>query len=102
LAHQRTVIQKTNDAMAEITRQYRLMDLPVEVLRLQAAELVMTECAEMIDRTARHILDHGRILPSYWRYLRENVRDLHNNVLAVEPLEDMATNAGEIACAAAD
>jgi hypothetical protein len=92
LAHQRTVIQKTNDAMAEITRQYRLMDLPVEVLRLQAAELVMTECAEMIDRTARHILDHGRILPSYWRYLRENVRDLHNNVLAVEPLEGVPTS----------
>jgi hypothetical protein len=95
MAYRKPAIQVANDAIAEIGRQMRLMHLPLDVLRLHAAELVMTESAEMIDRTARQILAHGRITDSYWRQLRENLRDLHNNVLAVEPLEDMPTNGSE-------
>jgi hypothetical protein len=95
-------MQVANDAIAEVTRQMLLMHLPVDVLRLHAAENVMTECAEMIERTARQILDHGRITDAFWRYLRENVRDLHNNVLAVEPLADVPSNAVERALTAAD
>jgi hypothetical protein len=92
LAHRKAVLQVANDAMAEITAQFRLMHLPMDVLRMQAVQLVMSECAEMIWRCARQIEDHGTITDSFWRSLRENLRDLHNNVLAVEPLEGVPTS----------
>jgi hypothetical protein len=102
MAHRKAALQVANDAMAEITAQFRLMHLPMDVLRMQAVQLVMSECAEMIGRCARQMEEHGTITDSFWRYLRENTRDLYNNVLAVEPLKDMPNLAGESAMVAAD
>jgi hypothetical protein len=80
MAHRRTVIQSANDISVLVMEQCRGEVTP-RIHRLQAAHLILGEFAEMADRIERSLHDHGEVTPTCFRYLRENLRDLANNVV---------------------
>lgn len=93
MAHRRTVIQSANDISVLVMQQCR-GEVSPRVHRLQAAHLILGEFAEMADRIERSLHDHGEVTPTCFRYLRENLRDLANNVVgpADMPSTEMAVS----------
>jgi hypothetical protein len=93
MAHRRTVIQSANDIGVLVMQECRGAVSP-RVHRLQVANLILGEFAEMADRIERSIHDHGEVTPTCFRYLRENLRDLESCVIGHSgmPSDEMAVS----------
>jgi hypothetical protein len=99
LAHRKPIIQYATELSALALIECRHEALSPRMERLQTANLLMGEFAEMADRITRSMHDHGEVTERCYRYLRENLRDLTVNVLG---RTDVPSLAGESAMTAAD
>jgi hypothetical protein len=81
MAHRKPIIQYATELSALALIECRHEALSPRMERLQTANLLMGEFAEMADRITRSMHDHGEVTERCYRYLRENLRDLTVNVL---------------------
>jgi hypothetical protein len=82
MAHRKPLVDQANDIAAMVMEQCRMEHVSARVLRLQGAQLLVSEFAEMNAHIQRSLSEHGEVTPRLWRELMTNLDDLRHNLAA--------------------
>jgi hypothetical protein len=94
LAHRKPIIDQANDIAAMVMEQCKTERVSLRVLRMQRAQLLTSEFAEMNQHIQRSLDQHGEVTERCERYLRENLQDLLRNTFGISdmPTTEAATS----------